>query len=54
MAVGRDLCGFAASAAVRPTNSVPAKAKAALAKTLQSPLNPLLKAPGLYQYVPPM
>jgi hypothetical protein len=54
MAAGRDLRGLAVSAAARPTSSVPAKAKAAVTKTLQTPLKPLLKAPGSDQYWPPM
>ena len=35
------LRGFKVSAAARPTSSVPAKANAALTKTLQRPLKPL-------------
>lgn len=54
MAVGRDLRGFAVSAAARPTSSVPVKEKAAVTKTLQSPLKPWLNAPGSCQYSPPM
>lgn len=40
--------GFLVSAAARPTSSVPEKEKAAVMKTLQRPLKPLLKAPGSY------
>jgi len=54
MAVGRDLRGLAVSAAARPTSSVPPKAKAAVTKTLHSPLKPLWNAPGSFQYRPPM
>src|SRR5271169_6834739 len=54
MAVGSDFRGFSVSAAARPTSSVPAKAKAAVTNTLQRPLKPLWKAPGLRQYLPPM
>ena len=54
MAVGRDLRGFWVSAAARPTSSVPVKAKAAVTNTAQSPLKPLLKAPGSCQKRPPM
>jgi hypothetical protein len=49
MAVGRERRGLAVSAAARPTSSVPVKAKAAVTKTAQRPLKPLLKAPGLCQ-----
>jgi hypothetical protein len=45
---------LAASAAASPTNSVPAKANAALTKTLHIPLKPLWKAPGLCQSSPPL
>lgn len=44
--------GFAVSAAPRPTSSVPAKAKAAVTKTEQSPLKPFSNAPGFCQYLP--
>lgn len=54
MAVGSDLRGLTASAAARPTSSVPVKASAAVTKTVQRPLKPLLKAPGLDQNLPPM
>jgi len=40
MALGRVLRGLSASAAARPTSSVPAKEKAAVTNTLQRPLNP--------------
>lgn len=42
------------SVAARPTNSVPAKEKAAVTKTLQTPLKPLANVPGFCQYLPPM
>lgn len=48
MAPGIDLTGLRASAAARPTSSVPLKAKAAVTKTLQKPRKPLAKAPGSY------
>ncbi len=48
------MVGLCVSAAARPTNSVPANAKAAVTSTLQKPLKPLLKAPGSRQYCPPM
>lgn len=54
MAVGSDFLGAAVSAAARPTSSVPANAKAASVKTLHMPLKPLWKAPGSFQYSPPM
>ncbi len=54
MALGRDFRGLTASAAARPTSSVPVKAKAAVTKTVQKPLKPLLKAPGLYQNLQPI
>jgi len=41
-----DFRGLEASAAARPTSSVPPKAKAATTKTEQKPLKPLLNAPG--------
>ena len=45
-----DLRGLDVSAAARPIqSSVPAKAKAAVTKTLHRPLKPLLKAPGSTQ-----
>jgi hypothetical protein len=47
MALGRLFLGSAVSAAPRPTISVPEKAKAAVTKTEQTPLNPSLNAPGL-------
>ena len=50
VALGKDFLGLAASAAARPVNSVPPKAKAAVTKTEQKPLNPLRNAPGSYQY----
>jgi hypothetical protein len=37
-----DCLGFVASAAARPTSSVPPKAKAAMTKTEQKPLNLVL------------
>ncbi|KAH3686504.1 hypothetical protein WICPIJ_002521 [Wickerhamomyces pijperi] len=42
------------SAADIPINSVPAKEKAAVTNTEQTPLNPLENAPGWYQYLAPM
>jgi hypothetical protein len=54
MAVGSALLGLWVSAAARPTNSVPENEKAAVTRMLQKPLKPLLKAPGLAQYLPPM
>ena len=54
MAVGKDLRGFLVSAAARPTNSVPAKEKAAVTRILQKPLKPLLNPPGSLQYRPPI
>lgn len=39
--------GSGVSEAARPTSSVPAKEKAAVTKTEQTPLKPLAKAPGL-------
>ena len=48
MAVGSTFRGLSVSAAQRPTNSVPEKENAAVTKTEQRPLNPLLKAPGWY------
>ena len=54
IAVGRDFRGLAVSAAARPMSSVPVKEKADVTKTLQKPLKPFLKAPGLRQYWPPM
>ncbi len=47
-AVGRVFRGLSVSAAQSPTSSVPANEKAAVTDTEQSPLNPLLKAPGSY------
>jgi hypothetical protein len=40
VALGSDLRGLAASAAARPTSSVPPKANAAVTKTEQKPLKP--------------
>jgi hypothetical protein len=54
MAVGSALLGLWVSAAARPTSSVPENEKAAVTRMLQKPLKPLLKAPGLAQYWPPM
>jgi hypothetical protein len=54
MAVGSALLGLWVSAAARPTNSVPENEKAAVTRMLQNPLKPLLKAPGLTQYWPPI
>src|SRR5690349_24291767 len=42
VALGRDLRGLAASAAARPTSSVPPKANAAVTKTEQKPLKPVV------------
>lgn len=53
MAPGRAVAGFSASAAARPTSSVPENAKAAVTKTEQTPLKPFLKAPGSYQSLAP-
>lgn len=53
MAPGKALAGFSASAAARPTSSVPEKAKAAVTNTEQTPLNPFLNAPGSYQSLAP-
>jgi len=53
VAFGNVFLGLADSAEAKPTNSVPAKAKAAVTKTEQTPLNPLAKAPGCCQYLPP-
>jgi len=48
------LRGLGVSEAARPTSSVPAKAKAAVTNTVQTPLKPLANAPGSLQYLPPM
>lgn len=45
MAVGSVLRGLSASAAARPTSSVPAKENAAVTKTEQRPLKPEWKEP---------
>lgn len=49
VAFGSDFRGSAASAAAKPTSSVPAKANAAVTKTEQKPLKPFRKAPGWCQ-----
>src|SRR5690606_29170626 len=54
MVVGSDLRGLAVSVAARPSNAVPAKEKAAVTNTEQRPLKPSTKAPGFFQYLPPM
>jgi hypothetical protein len=54
IAFGRALFGFWVSAAARPTSSVPENENAAVTRRLQNPWNPLLKAPGLTQYRPPI
>jgi len=54
IALGIALRGLGVSEAARPMSSVPAKAKAAVTKTVQTPLNPLANAPGLSQYLAPM
>jgi len=46
VAFGIDFRGFSASAAARPTSSVPPNAKAATTKTEQNPLKPFANAPG--------
>src|SRR5258708_2988359 len=53
IAPGIVLRGLGVSEAARPTSSVPAKAKAAVTKTAQTPLKPLANAPGSYQYLAP-
>lgn len=51
--INLDHLGGTVSAAARPASSVPAKANAAVTKTAQIPLNPLLNDPGFCQYVVP-
>lgn len=46
--LGTEARGLGVSDAARPTSSVPAKEKAAVTKTEQTPLKPFAKAPGLY------
>jgi hypothetical protein len=41
VALGKAFRGLAASAAARPTNSVPEKLKAAMMNTVQKPLKPV-------------
>ena len=54
IAVGRALEGLWVSAAARPTSSVPENENAAVTRILQNPWKPLLNAPGVCQYRPPM
>jgi len=53
IAPGRALMGFSASADARPTSSVPEKAKAAVTKTVHTPLKPFRNAPGSYHNLAP-